>query len=55
LACELRDDGESGTELQIYRDRESLLWPALGDPALALKEAEERKALYLRDGGVLIA
>jgi hypothetical protein len=55
LACELRDDGEAGAELQVYRERELLYgrrWPSR---ALALEKAHEWKAQYLRDGGVLIA
>jgi hypothetical protein len=41
--------------MQIYREREFLYgrrWPTR---ALALEEANERKAQYLRDGGVLVA
>jgi hypothetical protein len=41
--------------MQIYREREFLYgrrWPTR---ALALEEANERKAQYLREGGVLVA
>jgi hypothetical protein len=41
--------------VQIFRDAEFLYgrrWPTR---AVALEEADERKAQYLRDGGVLIA
>jgi hypothetical protein len=55
LACELRDDGEAGVEVQIYRDREFLFDRRCKIRALALEEAEATKAQYLRDGGVLIA
>jgi hypothetical protein len=40
--------------MQIYREREFLYgrrWPSR---ALALQEADEQKAVYLRRGGVLI-
>jgi hypothetical protein len=55
LDCELRDHGEWGVEVQVYREREFLYgrrWPRR---ALALEEAHERKAQYLRDGGVVIS
>jgi hypothetical protein len=54
LACELRDDGDLGVEVQVYRDREFLYgrrWPTR---ARALEEADARKAQYLREGGVLL-
>jgi hypothetical protein len=54
LACELRDDGEAGVEVQVYRDRELLYgrrWPTR---ALALEKADDWKAQYLLAGGVLI-
>ena len=47
LACELRDDGEAGVELQVYRERER----RLAIHALALEKADEWKAQYLREGG----
>jgi hypothetical protein len=55
LDCELRDHGQWGVEVQIYRDLEFLYgrrWPT---HALALEEADDQKAAYLRKGGVLIA
>jgi hypothetical protein len=54
LDCELRDHGEWGVEVQIYREREFLYgrrWPTR---ALALEEAGQQKATYLGKGGVLI-
>jgi hypothetical protein len=51
----LRDDGAAGIEVQVYRDRELLYGRRLATRALALKEADERKAQYLSEGGVLIA
>ena len=54
LACELRDDGAAGVELQVYRDRELLYRRRWANRALALAEADERKAQYLREGGVLL-
>ena len=53
LACELRDDGAAGVELQVSRDGELLYGRRLANRALALAEAETRKAQYLRAGGVL--
>jgi hypothetical protein len=55
LACELRDDGEAGVEVQMFRDGEFLFGRRWSTRALALEEADERKAQYLREGGVLIA
>jgi hypothetical protein len=55
LACELRDDGEAGAELQVYRERELLYGRRFANRALALEKADEWKAQYLREGGVLIA
>lgn len=55
LDCELRDHGDWGVEVQIYRNREFLYgrrWPSR---ELALEEADDQKAAYLRRGGVLIA
>jgi hypothetical protein len=54
LACELRDDGAAGVEVQVYRERElpyGRRWPTR---ASALAKADEWKAQYLREGGVLI-
>lgn len=50
LACELRDDGAAGVELQNYRECELPYGRRWATRALALKEADERKAQYLRDG-----
>jgi hypothetical protein len=55
LACALRDDGAAGVELQVYRDRELLYGRRWATRALALEKADEWKAQYLREGGVLIA
>ena len=55
LACELRDDAEAGAEVQVYRERELLSGRRWATRALALKEADQRKAQYLREGDVLIA
>ena len=55
LACELRDDGDLGVEVQVYRDREFLYGRRWANRALALEEADEQKARYLREGGVLLA
>jgi hypothetical protein len=54
LACELRDDGEAGVEVQVSRDGELLYGRRWANRALALEEADERKAQYLSEGGVLI-
>jgi hypothetical protein len=42
LACELRDDGAWGVDVQVYREGE-LLYGRRWNPRLALAEAEERK------------
>jgi hypothetical protein len=55
LACELRDDGAWGVEVQFYREGKFLYGRRWASRALAFKEANARKALYLRGGGVLIA
>jgi hypothetical protein len=55
LACELRDDGAAGVELQVHRERELLYGRRWASRALALEKAGEWKAQYLREGGVLIA
>jgi hypothetical protein len=52
---ELRDDGEWGVEGQLYRDGELLYGRRWANRELALEEADERKAQYLREGGGLIA
>jgi hypothetical protein len=54
LDCELRDYGAWDVEVQIYREREFLYgrrWPTR---ELALEEADDQRAEYLRKGGVLI-
>jgi hypothetical protein len=43
-----------GVELQVHREREVVVRPSSGNPALALEEAKEQRAQYLRDGGALI-
>jgi hypothetical protein len=55
LACELRDDGEFGVEVQVYQDGELLYGRRWASRALALEEADEQKARYLGEGGVLLA
>ena len=55
LACELRDEGEAGVEVQVSRDGELLYGRRWATRALALAKADEQTAQYLRDGGVLIA
>jgi hypothetical protein len=55
LACELRDDGETGVEVQISRDGAFLFGRRHTPRALELEETDERKAQYLREGGTLIA
>ena len=55
LDCELRNHGEWGVEVQVYREREFLYGRRWATKALALEEADEQKARYLREGGVLIA
>jgi hypothetical protein len=55
LACELRDDGEAGVEVQVSRDGELLYGRRWATRALALAKADEQKAQYLREGGVLLA
>jgi hypothetical protein len=55
LDRELRDHGEWGVEVQVYREREFLYGRRWATRALALEEADEQKARYLREGGVLIA
>jgi hypothetical protein len=55
LACELRDDGEAGVEVQMFRDGEFLFGRRCTTRGLALEKADEWKAQYLREGGVLSA
>jgi hypothetical protein len=55
LACELRDDGEAGVEVQVYRNGELLYGRRFANRAQALQNADVWKAQYLRDGGILIA
>ena len=55
LACELRDDGAFGVDVQVYRDGELLYghrWPTR---ALALEKAADWKAQYLLAGAVIIS
>jgi hypothetical protein len=54
LACELREDGEWGVGLQVYRERELLYGQRWATRALALEKADDWKAQYLREG-ILIA
>ena len=55
IDCELCDHGAWGVEMQIYRDLEFRYGRRWATRALALEEADARKAQYLRGGGVLIA
>jgi hypothetical protein len=55
LAWELRDEGEAGVEVQVYREGELLYRRRWATRTLALEEADARKAQYLREGGVLLA
>jgi hypothetical protein len=55
LTCALRDDGEFGVEVQVYRDGELLYGRRWATRALALEEADARKAQYLGEGGVLLS
>jgi hypothetical protein len=55
LACELRDHGEWGVEVQVYREREFLYGRRWATRALALDETDEQKAAYLDQGGMLTA
>jgi hypothetical protein len=41
--------------MQVYRDREFSVGRRLATRALALEEADEQKARYLKEGRVLIA
>ena len=52
---ELLDHGEWGVEFLVRCDREWFYGHRHDSRALALAEAEDRKAEYLRDGGVVIA
>jgi hypothetical protein len=54
LACELRDDGAWGVEVQVTRAGEFLYGLRFVTLALALAEADARKVQYLREGGVLV-
>src|ERR1700680_1700861 len=53
LDCELRDHGAWGVEVQVYREREFPFGRRWATRALALEEADEQKAAYLREGGGL--
>jgi hypothetical protein len=55
IDCELCDHGAWGVEMQIYRDLEFRYGRRWATRALALEEADARKAQYLREAGVLIA
>jgi hypothetical protein len=48
LACELRDHGEWGVEVQVYREREFLYGRRWATRALALEEAGEQEAVSPR-------
>ena len=55
IDCELYDRGVWGVEVQIYRELEFRYGRRWATRALALDEADQRKAQYLLEGGVLIA
>ena len=55
LVCELRDDGPWGVKVQVSRAGAFLYGLRFVTLALALAEADARKAQYLREGGMLIA
>ena len=55
IDCELCDHGAWGVEMQIYRELEFRYGRRWATRAQALEEADARRALYLREGGVLIA
>jgi hypothetical protein len=55
LDGELRDHGEWGVEVQVFREGEFLYGRRWATRALSLEEADKQKARYLREGGVLIA
>jgi hypothetical protein len=46
LACELRDDGEAGVEVQVYRDGDLLYGRRHATRAAALEEADDQQARY---------
>lgn len=52
--CELLDHGTHGVEMQVLRDREWFYGHRHDSRELALREAEERKGQYLREGGVVV-
>ena len=54
LDCELRDHGGWGVEMRVYREGKFLYGRRWATGALALAEADARKAQNLREGGVLI-
>ena len=55
IDCELCDHGAWGVEVQIYREGEFRYGRRWATLALALEEADSRKAQYLSEGGVFIA
>ena len=54
FACEIHDDWELGVQVQVYREGEYLYGRRWATRALALAKADEQKAQYLREGGVLV-
>ena len=52
--CELLDHGTYGVEVRCLRDLEWFYGHRCETRELAIAEAEERKALYLGEGGILI-
>ena len=51
---ELHDHGRSGVEFQVLRDLELSYGRRWRTRELAMTDADERKAQYLREGGILI-
>jgi hypothetical protein len=52
--CELRDHGSFGVEVQILIERDFVYGHRSPSRDVALMEADELKAAYLRDGGTVI-
>lgn len=52
--CELLDHGTQGIEVQVLCDLDWFYGHRCESRELAIAEADERRARYLREGGVLI-
>jgi hypothetical protein len=55
IDCELMGHGEYGWECLLLKEDEWFYWRRFHTRGEALIEAEETKARYLRDGGVLLS